>query len=179
MANPNPSTAAAAPGKSLESPGTWVDIAAASPLFAYEPQRNGPAGWTQDTSGGSSCSRGGGPYAVGLDGVYCQSILRIRYHRLTLASHGSDIHLDRQPRLRRFCRYRWSTPFRSSFLRWRHPQRSSRSPCHPARSIYIQHLSSGWDRTHYTISEFLPILRSQDQYCRQPFWVSFHENDVC
>jgi hypothetical protein len=71
MANPNPSMAAATPGKSLESPGTWIDISAASPLFAYEPQRNDPGAWSQDTSGGSTCS-GGGPYAVGIDGVYCE-----------------------------------------------------------------------------------------------------------
>jgi len=73
MANPNPSSAAATPDKTLESPGTWIDISAASPLFAYEPQRNSPAGWSQDTNGGSTCS-GGGPYAVGIDGIYCESV---------------------------------------------------------------------------------------------------------
>lgn len=76
MAKPNPPPAAATPGKTLESPGTWVDIGAASPLFAYEPQRNAPAGWSQDGSGGSICS-GGGPYAVGIDGVYCKFILTV------------------------------------------------------------------------------------------------------
>jgi hypothetical protein len=59
--------------KALEVPGTWVDIGAASPLFAYEPERNAAAGWSQDAKGGSSCSGTGGPYAVGLDGIYCES----------------------------------------------------------------------------------------------------------
>ena len=68
----NPSTADAA-SKALEAPGTWIDIGAASPLFAYEPERNAAVGWSQDPKGGSTCSGAGGPYAVGVDGIYCES----------------------------------------------------------------------------------------------------------
>ena len=71
METPSPPAATTTIGETMESPETWIDIAAASPLFTYEPQRNAPAGWSQDTDGGSSCS-GGGPYAVGIDGVYCK-----------------------------------------------------------------------------------------------------------
>lgn len=97
MANPNPPSAAGANTDSnMESPGTWVDIGAASPLFAYEPQRNAPSGWSQDTNGGSSCS-GGGSYAVGMNGLYCQSALFETFtcQKLTLSSHRGDVYLDR------------------------------------------------------------------------------------
>jgi hypothetical protein len=70
MANPSTADTAA---KALEAPGTWVDVGAASPLLAYEPERNSAVGWSQDAKGGSSCSGTGGSYAVGLDGIYCES----------------------------------------------------------------------------------------------------------
>jgi hypothetical protein len=61
-------------GKALESSGVWLDIGAVSPLFTYEPERNTPGiGWSQDGRGGSVCSGGTGTYAVGAQGLYCQS----------------------------------------------------------------------------------------------------------
>lgn len=74
---PPPAVAAlaAAPGRQMETAGTWLDINSISPLFTYEPQRNAPGvGWTQNEQGGSSCTPAtGGTYAVGIEAVYCQS----------------------------------------------------------------------------------------------------------
>jgi hypothetical protein len=65
--------AAGSSGKALEPSGVWIEIGASSPLLAYEPERNAPGvGWSQDGQGGSVCSGGSGPYAVGAEGLYCQ-----------------------------------------------------------------------------------------------------------
>ena len=176
MADPNPSTAAAVTGETLESSGTWIDIAAASPLFAYEPQRNAPAGWNQETSGGSSCS-GGGQYAVGIDGIYCESAPAQRYllRGLTSFSHRSNFHLDSKSRLRGFGGYRRATPIRPGILRWSHPQCPSRRPRYPTRSFRVQCLSIHSIIINCEVSQQFPVPRRQDKYSCQPFGVSIRD----
>jgi hypothetical protein len=95
-----------------------------------------------------------------------------------MSSHGNDVHLDRQPRLRRLGRYRWTTPIRPSLLGWCDPQRSSRSTCHQARSIFFQYLSLDRDSTYDTISKHIPIPRREDQLSRHPIWVCPHRR-IC
>jgi len=88
-----------------------------------------------------------------------------------MTSHGSDVHLDRKPRLRRLGRHRWSAPIRPSLVGKCHPQRPSRSTRHQAGSISFEYLSLDRDSTHYTISKHLPISRRQAQLSRHPIWV--------
>lgn len=81
---------APSPAPQLESAATWLNIGPASPMFAYEPQRNDPAsGWVQDQQGWSSCTPAASTkYAVGIDALYCELATSP-----SDADHGPEIYL--------------------------------------------------------------------------------------
>jgi hypothetical protein len=84
--------------------------------------------------------------------------------------------MDSKPRVYHVGRYRWSATIRTSFIRGRHPQRPSWTTRHQTRSI-LYYL---FDRIspHCSISDRIPVPRSQNQYRSQPLWVSVHSLDL-